>query len=343
MRAGLFAWFGLCLCAWGGGAAVDAQAPVGGQQAPVGRLSLVRPMVYSGMCDASGAVAVSSNLFVVASDEDNILRLYRSDQAGGPIQEFNCNAFLELRGKSLEADLEAAARIGDRAFWIGSHGRNRNGKERANRCRFFATDIKVTDGEVSLTPVGKPYKRLLDDLINDARFEPFHFARAARYAPKEPGALNIEGLAATPEGHLLIGFRNPIPQGQALLIPLLNPDEVIAGRSPRFDRAIQLDLGGLGIRDMACYAGTYLIMAGAYHGGGPFQLFRWAGPGAKPEPLAVAGLREYTPEAIIIYPQKGLREVQSLSDDGTRLIDGCPCKDLKDPHRQTFRGFWVVQ
>src|SRR6266704_2712709 len=84
---------------------------------------ITRPAQYSGMADASGAVPVSSNLFVAASDEDNILRLYRSDRSGAPLKQFDCNAFLELHGKNLEADLEAAARIGDRAFWIGSHGR----------------------------------------------------------------------------------------------------------------------------------------------------------------------------------------------------------------------------
>ena len=108
-------------------------------------------------------------------------RLYRSDRGGPPIKEFDCNAFLEVQGKSLEADLEAGARIGDRAYWIGSHGRNIHGKERLNRCRFFATDIRVTGGEVTLTPVGKPYKDLLDDLIRDPRFEPsFDLAAAVR-------------------------------------------------------------------------------------------------------------------------------------------------------------------
>src|SRR5260370_14958858 len=49
-------------------------APLGALAAE--RLLLVEPALYSGMADASGAVPVSSNLFVAASDEDNILRLY---------------------------------------------------------------------------------------------------------------------------------------------------------------------------------------------------------------------------------------------------------------------------
>ena len=304
---------------------------------------LVRPAQYTGMSDASGAVAVSSNLFLVVDDEENKLRLYRSDQGGPPVKEFDLSGFLEVRGKSLEADLEGAARIGDRAFWIGSHGRNKDGKDRPNRCRFFATDIKLSDGEVTLTPVGKPYKKLLDDLIADSRFAPFHFAQAATRAPKETGALNIEGLLAMSEGHLLIGFRNPIPGGKALLIPLLNPNDVVTGKPPAFEPAIQLDLGGLGIRDIAWHEGTYVIVAGPWHGGGPFRLYIWKGPGALPEPLAVAHLDDYHPEGIVIYPGRGLNAMQILSDDGKLELDGIPAKALTEPSRKTFRSFWVVR
>jgi hypothetical protein len=307
------------------------------------RLDLVHPMKYSGMADASGAVAVNSNLFVAADDEDNTLRLYRADQGGPPIKEFDCNAFLEVEGKSLEADLEGAARIGDRAFWIGSHGRNRSGKERSNRCRLFATDIKVKGTDVMLTPAGRPYKNLLEDLAGDARFERFHLVESARYAPKETDALNIEGLSATPEGQLLIGFRNPIPDGKALLIPLRNPNEVIQGKAGQFGPAIQLELGGLGIRDIAYYQGTYVIVGGAYHGGGPFRLYRWAGGATEPERLKVKGFGSYHPEAIVIYPQKGLQEIQFLSDDGKLKVGGIIQHEQPERTRRTFRSFWVTQ
>ena len=335
-------WLFFCLLAVSAFAR-GAESPAPESRSAVTHLRLVRPAQYTGMCDASGAVAVSSNLFVVASDEDNILRVYRADQPGSAVKEFDCNGFLEVQGKSLEADLEGAALIGGRAFWIGSHGRNKNGKERLNRHRLFATDIRVNDGEVSLIPVGMPYKRLLEDLLQDSRFHEFHLEEAARRAPKEPGALNIEGLSATAEGHLLIGFRSPVPAGKTLLIPLLNPNAVIAGEPGSFGSPIQLDLDGLGIRDIAWHGGIYLIIAGSSHGGGHFQLYRWAGPGAKPEPLRVKHLNEYHPEGLVIYPQHGLQEFQVLSDDGTYLIDGCPCKELKDPNRRTFRSFWVTQ
>ncbi len=254
-----FASFWLALCTGGLQAATDpsiAPQPLPSDPAPaIARFKVFRPARYPGMCDASGAVPVTSNIFAVASDEDNILRLYDRDQPGQPVKEFDCNAFLQVRGKSLEADLEAAARIGDRAFWMGSHGRNRIGKERQNRDRFFATDIRIHGQEIELVPVGQPYQRLLEDFIEDPRLAKFHLGESSLSAPKEWQALNIEGLSATPEGHLLIGFRNPIPEGKALIIPMLNPDEVVQGRRAELGAPIQLDLGGLGIRDMACIPG----------------------------------------------------------------------------------------
>lgn len=304
------------------------------------RAVLVHPLVYSGMADASGAVPVSSNLFLVADDEENILRLYRADRGGPPLKEFDMNSFLDVRGKSKEADLEGATRIGNRAFWIGSHGRNRNGKERDNRCRLFATDLSITGDDVTLTPVGTPYRRLLQDLAADPKFERLHLLDAARLAPKEPGALNIEGLSATPEGHLLIGFRSPNPEGKALLIPLLNPNEVIAGAPGRFAPAILLDLNGLGIRDLALYQRQYLLIGGPYHGGGPFHLYLWSGPGAKPKRLKTGSLGSFHAEAVILYPQLGFSEFQILSDDGKLSPAGVSNRLLSDPEK-TFRSLWV--
>ena len=82
----------------------DGESPATNPPSTISHLSLVRPARYTGMCDASGAVTVSSNLFIVADDEHNVLQVYRSDQPGGPVKQFDFNAFLEVQGKSLEAD-----------------------------------------------------------------------------------------------------------------------------------------------------------------------------------------------------------------------------------------------
>jgi hypothetical protein len=324
MRRRLLIWWLSSACLWAGDAAV-----------------VVKRAQYYGLSDASAAVAVSTNLFLVADDEVNTLCLYSTEAADLPLATFDLSSFLEVEGKFPEADLEGAARIGDRAFWIGSHGANRSGKERLSRCRLFAVDIGLKGSQVTVTPVGRPYAHLLEQLESDPRFQRFHFQRAARRPPKEPGGLAIEGLAATPEGGLLIGFRNPLFHGRALIIPLLNPNEVIAGRRPRFGSEMQVDLGGLGVRDLAFWKGQYVILAGPTGLGSPFRLYEWQGARSPAKPFASIDWGDLSPEAIIIYPDRGLQELQILSDDGQRLIGGVPMKKVENRQEKSFRSIWV--
>jgi hypothetical protein len=294
---------------------------------------------HMGMCDASAGVALGEDLFLAVNDEDNVLRVYRNDFWGPPVTELNLMGFLEVQGDSSEADLEGAAQIGNLVFIVGSHGLNRVGKERFNRHRFFAVDVQTNRAQVVIRPAGSPCKTLTDQLLRDPRVRPFKLAAAMTRAPKEPNALNIEGMAATPEGHLLLGFRNPIPDGKALVIPLVNPEEVISNRLARFGDPITLNLGGLGIRDMARCGEHYLIIAGPYHGGGPFHFYLWKGHGHKPTRLKTASLGDCHPEAVVIYPAYGLRQVQILCDDGTRVLNGKPCKQLGSLGK--FRSMWL--
>src|SRR5260221_3952592 len=187
---------------------------------------------YYGMCDASAAVALNKDLFAVANDEDNSIRVYRTHEPGLPVRSFNLSLFLGVESKRPETDLEGAAWLGDRIFWITSHGRNHEGKYRRNRHYFFAT--RWNEAEQRLTPVGKPYQNLLVDLSRERRLKQFKLGAASALAPKLPGALNIEALCATPDQHILIGFRNPIPPGQALIVPLLNPNDLLDGQRAQF-------------------------------------------------------------------------------------------------------------
>jgi hypothetical protein len=299
------------------------------------------PVFHTGCCDASAGVALSGDLFVIANDEDNLLRVYRRDLEGGPVQTFDLGNFLRVDPKEPETDLEGAARLGDRIYWITSHGRSRTGKERSSRQRFFATAFIVSGDSVVCNPVGEPYAGLLGDLLKEPRLAPFNLAAAATKAPAEDGALNIEGLCGTPEGHLLIGFRNPIPGRRALIVPLLNPSELIEGKPARFGDPILLDLGGLGIRSLAFSHDRFLIAAGPHDGKGQSRIYEWAGGTAAPRHLAQINLRGINPEGLIIYPEGGPREFHLISDDGTVKTDGVECKHLKDPNARRFRSFRV--
>ena len=81
-----------------------------------------------------------------------------------------------------ESDLEAAAAVGTRVYWIGSHGRNAKGKPRPERQRFFATDIDPAAQPPGVAPAGTPYRGLLDDLAAAPTLARLHLAerRAAR-------------------------------------------------------------------------------------------------------------------------------------------------------------------
>lgn len=295
---------------------------------------------YPDMCDASAAVAVDKNLFIAASDEDNVLRVYRRDKPEQP-QRIDLTSFLKLAPGSPEIDIEGAARIADVVYWIGSHGQNKNGKNRPNRHRLLATRIAVTDGEVDVTPVGAPYTKLRNDLINAPVLKKYNLLAAAKRAPESENGFNIEGLASTPDGKLLIGLRNPIPGGKGLVVSLDNPSKVMRGKKARVGSAFELTLGGRGIRSMeySYERGRYLIVAGPFNSTGTFALYSWSGEpreDAVPIPDAVfsAGLR---PEAMFFYPGE-TAAVQFLSDDGDDQIAGGDCKDAP-VEMQRFRSF----
>ncbi len=293
------------------------------------------------MSDASGAVPLGTNCFAVADNEQTCIKIYRRDRGGPPLKSFDFASFLEVEPRRSQVDIEAAARIGDRAFWLSSHGRNVQSKFSPNRQRLFATDIKSVGDAFELVPAGKPYKDLLSDLVHDPHLKRFNLAEASQKAPKSSNALNLEGLCATPDGQLLIGFRNPIPEGRALIVPLSNPDQVINGKPARLGEPQLLDLHGLGIRDLAYTDNKYVIIGGPYAGKGHFRLYWWSGNASRPEHIKGLKFGDLHPEAIVLYPDKGLREFQLLSDDGTRLINGKVNKDLPVPQRQ-FRGVWVT-
>lgn len=293
---------------------------------------------FHGTCDASAATALSGDLFVVANDEDNILRFYRTSRPGDPVQKFDLHPVLATTRKAPEVDLEGAARLGQRVFFISSHGRNAEGKSAPNRHRFFALEFTEGAGEVAVKLVGKPYVNLATDLASDPRYQRFQLAEATRRAPKAAGGFNIEALTDTPEGTLLIGFRSPIPQGRALLVPLLNPNAVVAGDAPKFGEPLLLDLGGLGLRGIASTEQGYYVLAGPDDGKAPSRLFFSAGRPAAPKPIQDIQFPKINPEGICLLGVGGQSGFLILSDDGSRKFKGKECKSLPESERR-FRAY----
>lgn len=302
-------------------------------------------VVFTGMCDASGAVPLSDRKFVVADDEDNVLRVYDVEQGGAPLTGADVSAGLNLPLKKKkkpgsvpvapEADIEAATRIAERAYFMTSHGRNSSGKAKPERLRFFATTAPESG---AIEVIGEPYDGLLADLLAEPRLAAFELAKAAELPPKAPGGLNLEGMTERKEGGVWLGFRNPIREGRALLVPLLNPEELIAGKKARFGEPLTLDLGGLGVRSLSSYRGRYWIVAGPYDQGATSRLFAWDG-GPKAQALDQVTLDGFNPEGF--FTPEGRDRIMLLSDDGSVAVDGTECKRLEDPAKKRFRGLWV--
>jgi len=330
--------------------------------------------IYQGTSDASAAVALGKDMFAMADDENNILRVYRIGDAS-PVYSYDMSEFLEIESDHPEADIEGATKIGRRVYWITSHGRNKDGKVRPNRYRFFATDIDVNGEKIRIQPVGEPCRTLLSTLLSLKAMRDLEVHKSAgmglmslskkdikKLAPKKEG-LNIEGLCGSADGRTIyIGFRNPRPidkstrRGGALVVPLNNPADVIEqGDTPIFGDPILWDFGGLGVRSMeySAFHKAYFIVAGSFDGTPEFALYRWSG-GKGEQPGLVKGMSQssFGPEALMPFDDSEM--LLLLSDDGTLPVsvtdasqcvedelnpDGtCPNKFLLDPKRKSFRA-----
>jgi hypothetical protein len=313
------------------------------------------------VCDASAAIALDGSHFLVAEDENDFLWIYRNDKPENmPMGGFDLSSRIRNDPKR-ETDIEGAARAGNVIYWITSHGRNKKGKLRENRNRLFGIKISGSPTNLQLQWVGR-YDHLIRDMLNPRAWanpeaplskqtikfltsasQP-HIKDARRLAPKDMG-LNIEALTARPDGSgLLIGLRNPRLDGKALILPLKNPEALITGKVDfsRFDTPILMDLHGLGLRAMGYSPGrkAFLLVAGPPASGGPFKLFRWSGARDKP-PVLIRNIKIEEgshPEAIVIYPERS--RVQILNDEGSRLINGIPCKEA-DTNKRRFSGRWL--
>lgn len=336
------------------------------------------PMFYA-TSNASAAVAVDEQTFIVADDENNVLRVYRTDGRQA-VSHFDLTRFLKVAGEFPEVDIEAATRVGNRVYWVASHGRNRNGKWRPNRHRFFATELTVVGAEVTIRPVGRPCTELGEALAGDQALRTLCPDIVASVRPDGPGAegrkslaskkrgVNIEALCAGRDGKTLyIGLRNPRARAEggsesrAVVMPLLNAPQVIdQARSPVLGKPLLWDLGDLGLRGMEYSPrhDSYYVIAGPHDGRSEWVLYRWSGaPDAQPVPVhrMTPDQRSLTPEALIAF--KDTDKLLLLSDDGSLLVrvsgaaecldgqyrsDGtCPNKYLRDESKKTFRGLWL--
>jgi len=288
-------------------------------------------LVIRGICDGSTAINTPTSRVLVAYDEDRSLYLYGS-AGGGPLAQHDLSTELGLPGER-ELDLEGSVAIGSTAWWVGSHGNNRDGEARPARHVLFSTTLPSQDdlSDLSLTRAPVDLSRALqkaDELGLDAEV----LARA----PKR-GGLNIEALDAHPDGGLLIGLRSPLSSddglsGEAAIVRVVAKTKK-SGVVYKAKQVYRLDLEDRGVRSLARDGDRWLLIAGPVPKGGPFAIYSWDGESAPTDlGISLAGLN---PEALV--PLGGHRWLV-ISDDGAmRRIDAesaeddgmSACKDIR--------------
>lgn len=214
-----------------------------------------------------------------------------------------------LQGKIRLEDLEDAAWDGvDELFLTGSHARDPFGESpearyRLARLRFDATGKLL---EASQTDA------LLQAIQTDVPF----LADSIRRTPARSG-LNVEGLAFTPEGHLLIGLRAPTitestprPHGgqeDAVVLRIKNPDGLFEkpGQTAILGDTVKLDLRGQGIRGMAYdreRKGVWILSGlsaePTHPVTGPWALWFWDEKGSARAAVVPEDLELKNPEAV---------------------------------------------
>ena len=309
-------------------------------------LSVEAPRELFGTCDASAAVALGTGPIVVASDEDDTLRVYDLERADSlPTQKVSLDALLDPVSKDGEADLEGAARVADTIYWIGSQGNNKSAKGRPRRRVVVATVVRFTGGRFELVPAGRAYASLRDDLLASPLLSEYGLANAAKLAP-EPAGLNVEGFASARSGdRLLVGFRSPRPEEKALVVGVRIGDAL---RTPSarmtVTDATTLELGGYGIRDLAPISdAAFLIAAGPAGDDGTTRMYQWI-PAAEEGTLRQVAMTGFdttmTIEAIAV-PAGRSNRVLLAADDGGRRLGAQSCKDAP-PARRRFRAAWAT-
>lgn len=314
---------------------------------------------FTGSSDASAAVDVGGGYTVVADDESNVLRLYDRSVSGAPVRTWDFSSNI---GASKEIDIEGATRVGDTIYWTGSLGNNKDGEYKADRNTVFTTTV-TGSGASTVLAYGRSYKKLRDNLVawDKANSNRFGFAAgtADGQIPKEINGFNVEGLEFAPGSTTTayVGFRAPLSPavtgGKALIVPVTNFDKVLSsGTAATFGTPIELDLGGLAIRDIRKNASNqYLIVAGSWaadDNSDPYALYSWDGDPAH-APVKRLDLPTSDPggwEAVVDVPDltvSGAR-AQLITDDGSADLygDGTEAKDLTHDEWKKSRATWFT-
>ena len=245
---------------------------------------------YADAGNASTEINVGDGYFIAGDDLSNVLRLYNSAVSGPPVRSFDFTS--DLPDGSTTMDIESAAEVDNGGttdiYWVGSESNGSSGGSRPAADTVFETQVSGSGANTTMSYVGS-YSGLRDDLINwdTDNGSPLGFASDSMGQPKADNGFNIEGFefapGSTTTGYL--AFRAPLEtvngNQDALIVPVTNFTSLIGAPNgtAQFGQPIELNLGGLGIRELRKNADDqYLIVAGtADDSNSQFELYTWHG------------------------------------------------------------------
>lgn len=265
-----------------------------------------------------------------ASDETRTLeRLVESGSGFRLDRQFALDDLFALPGRRTndEADLEALAAEPNGLWVCGSHCRVRRGAKADGPpdprivdrpSRQLLGHLRIVNGDIvasAMAPLAGP-RSLRARLAREPLVAPF------LHLPTKENGLDIEGLAVFGES-LLIGLRAPVVGTTALVLrfPISG-----AGNIGTAMQTIVLDLGGLGVRELANAGSFVYVIAGPVgKTGGPFRLYRWHPADArriqKPTLLHEWPIGGDRPEGLCVLRRDGVDGVLVVYDDTDERVD----------------------
>ena len=306
---------------------------------PVGKKKLLENL--------SGATLVGDCLWTV-SDEGRTIECLRARGRGytiaAQIRLDDLFAGLPGRRTNDEADLEAVASDG-RALWVcGSHCRvrrqiaktgssvvdarisTRKSRRLLGRLRLGATGDRVEGAGQSLPFSGSGSLHAF--LSQNALIAPFVGL------PSKENGLDIEGLAVR-GNRVFIGLRGPLVDSIALVIEVTVRDGLALVRGEAHVHF--LDLGGLGIRDIARVRRGFAVLAGPVSGAnGPFRLYHWEARRQK----TIQHPKLHVEWPVSDEHPEGICPMRRDGKPGLMIIHDSPRKERVDGSR--YRADWIA-
>jgi hypothetical protein len=271
---------------------------------------------FSSVYEPSAVIFVAPDSFLIFEDDGKkpIVHLLLQKDSKSPQLEEKKRYSFSTRVKDLEGAVVAGGIDAAQIYAITSHSSDKDDKAQADREKLlkFSFVANTISEEKQAENLRSPLTSLLDQRDD--------------LSAGQAQAINIEALSTTPDGKkLLLGLRSPTVGGQALLVVLENPDEVVGlGAKPEFSKEIvSFDLGG-GFRAITFdeVSGHYLFASEAKNKKGKLRpaLWKWDGRVGHPaEPIKLSKIKGVKNiEGMTFFSYRNKDYLLLVCDDGDK-------------------------